>query len=183
MKTPRPSLEDKETKFAAYLRYEDVLLDWAIGMEVPAEDRTRPMVVLALEESEDAYEAANYLRTFLQWPMTIEGVRILDKIYGARATLLSELTEKWVVCNSMRLKGAVGQSCSFNVGDAKVTGTIAAIIHREARLIVEVRQSEVKTVNMSVFAEDVIKIVDALKTTKPTAPTTGGTPAAVRETA
>lgn len=182
MKNLRPHLDDNETKHAAYLQYEDVLRDWAVGMEVPEEDCTRPIVVLALEESEDAYEAANYLRTFLQWPMTIEGVRILDKIYTARATVLGYLVEKWVVANSVRLKGDNGQSCTFKVGDTKVTGIIVAKIHREARLIVEVRQSETKVANMSVFAEDVIKIVDAHKTTKPTAPTTGGTPAAVRET-
>lgn len=181
MTAKRPTLEDKETKHAAYLLHKTSLHDWATSMGVYVEDSVYPVVVVALEESDDAFAAANYLHTFAYWPMTMEGVRILDKIYNARASVLAELTEKWVVSNAVRIKGAVGQSCTFSVGDAKITGTIAAIIHREARLIVEVRQSATKTTNMSVLAEDVVKIVDGLKASKPTAPTTGGTPAAVRE--
>ena len=181
MTAKRPTLEDKETKHAAYAVHADAFTGWVTSMGVNPSPVHATWIALAIEESADAYEAAIYLQRFFEWPMTIEGVRILDKIYNARASVLAELTEKWVVSNAVRIKGAVGQSCTFSVGDAKITGTIAAIIHREARLIVEVRQSATKTTNMSVLAEDVVKIVDGLKASKPTAPTTGGTPAAVRE--
>lgn len=178
MTAKRPTLDDKETKHAAYALHADAFTDWLHSMGMDVTDTTTAYSILALEESADAFEAGCYLQSLAHLPMTMEGVRILDKIYSARTSVLTELVEKWVIANCMRIKGKLGQDCTFKVGDAKITGSIAAIIHREARLIVEVRQSANKSVNMSVNAEDVVKIADAYKHANPNTPT-GGTPVAV----
>ncbi|WNL50793.1 hypothetical protein RPALISO_206 [Ruegeria phage RpAliso] len=186
--TNRPQWNDPEVQTASVEAHFDRVKAWATSRGVLPMDYTdqqlkelRAVVTLAVLESADAYLAGRYLDDILDWPVDHELLRALGLIYDSMPLHVTTYVHAWVMENNIRLRGAKGDHIRFRVGDAEMQGTILAVIKREARAIVEVRVSATKTSNMTVPAEDVIKV-------SPPAPKrggngggpTGGTPVASR---
>lgn len=188
MPQKRPQWNHPDVQTEAVAQVLPDVLDWAKAMQVLPADagqqtqhEAQAIVTLAVQESADAYEAGRYLDNIIDWPVNGELIRILDRAYRAMPLLVPNAVHAWVMQEQVRVSGNVGDHIRFKVGDAELHGTIAGVIRREARLIVEVRKGPNKTDALSVNAEDIVKVSPAR--TKPSGsnptPPTGGTPVAM----
>jgi len=185
--THRPQWNDPAVQSAAVKAYIEDAIIWAsthTSIDLSTEDAQRQftaVIALAVQESADSFGAGRYLYNFMEWPVDRLLIQILDKMYLAMPIHASSAVHEWVMRERVRIAAKVGDFVRFKVGPVEMQGTVAALIAREARVIVEVRTSHNAFSNVSVNAEEILSHTKGTK--RPpggVVPPTGGTPVAPR---
>lgn len=183
---PRPKWNHRDVKSAAAQTIVDDVSAWAVTMGlIPADADKRELcalVTLAILESADAYQAARYLDTLMEWPVNGELVKIIDRAYTAMPKLTIPFIHKWVMEHQVRFPAKKGNTVRFLIGDREFSGVIMDVLPREARGWVELLNVKEQGRVIPLDAEHIVKVTatgDARQPKSP-GPNNGGTPIAPR---
>lgn len=156
---PRPHWSDQQVKEEVAREFIDKIQEWAdlYGISEETAQTFLAIVALALCESDDAYQAARYMDDHLNWPVTMELVRILDQAYARMPTLVKRFEIEWVMSNGIRFPANAGQHISFNIGDAELQGEVIEVIGTEAYGVVQLKGNGKL---LTVEAEEVKKVFE-----------------------
>ena len=167
---PRPCWYHPDVKDSVAAEFSDEIRAWAVACGVVDPDSDPKtflaLVTIALRECADAYDAGRYLEDFMDWPVTGELIRILDRAYIRMEFATKPFVQRWVVENAVRFPAKQGQQVRCRIGDAEITGEIVAVIASEARAVISVNGSNK---NVTLNAEEVSEISERNRPT-PTPP-------------
>lgn len=165
---PRPAWNHKVVKEAVAVEFVEEVRKWAYlhgAVEEDVEDREfLAVVVLAMLESPDAYQAGRYLEDFYEWPVTGELVKIFDQAFARLKPASRKYVLEWVMKNNVRFPGRKGDVVKCRIGDTELSGSVLEVITSEAKGVVKLRGSEkLLTVN----AEEVLSATPPVKPKPP----------------
>jgi hypothetical protein len=190
MITSRPKWDDPEVKQSAVAVMIDSIRGWAeqtsAFTDLSSEEiKTNfcAVVTLAVQENADAYLAAKYLDTFMDWPADAELFRVLDSAYKVMHKEADKAVAAWVMKENVRFKPKETDFVKFKIGPVVMQGTVSAVIPNEARGIVSVSTGTQSTKYISVNAEDIISFTKVVTKPRGGNNPTGGTPVAARASA
>lgn len=171
---PRPCWNHKCVKEAAAYAFVDPIREWAEGIGAVTEGvddkQFLALLSLALIESSDSYQAARYLEDFLDWPVTLELLKILEAAFHRMKYITRDLTHTWVMEHNIRIPAEEGNMIRCKIGDLEVTGRLCEVVKREARGFF-IPNGHVSY--MTVYAEEILQVVPE-RTLKQDAPPTDG---------
>jgi len=176
---PRPTIASPEVLVDATRKELPWIISWLQKSGIyesqnDNEDDLLAHLSLAIIESADFYAAAKYLEDFYEWPVDGTLCQYLERCYSAALGVLPEHVMDWTMRTQTRFPAKEGDDVQFVVGSVNITGTVVAVVAREARGHVKMRNGTI----MPVTAEEVVKV---LKTKQPgpnNTPPEGGTPMA-----
>lgn len=158
---PRPKWNHPDVKTAVAAEFVDEVQHWAelMGVVEAGEHDEREflaVLTLALIESPDAYQAGRYLEDFIDWPVTGELIRTLDRAYSRMKHVAREFVHAWVMENSVRFPTDKGGGVRFRIGDFEAVGRVVEVIRTEASaLVIPTGGKQPLTVN----TEEVLQLV------------------------
>lgn len=156
---PRPKWNSRKVQEEAALSIADEVRDWAIAggfvMEDAPKQEFRALVVIAILESPDSYQAARYVEDFYEWPSDRQLIDIFDKAYSKMKNLVTKHVHAWVMENNVRFPANAGEGVVVRIGQVEFKAQVVAVISREARAIVNPVNNPTK--NMPVSAEEVLR--------------------------
>ena len=177
----RPAWNSTDVKTEAALEIVEDVRSWAIKGGLIADDASEKefnaLVVIAVRESPDSYQAGRYFEDFYEWPVDRDLIAILDVAYRRMPFLATKHVHQWVMKHKVRFPAKKGEGVVYRIGDVEVGGQVKEVLRREARAIVLPTKG---SKHLSVPAEEVLRTFKINAKGPNDFPTGPGTPAQAR---